>query len=175
MLCLQRLEREKDPLLAVRAWAACGLADRGWRLVVAGRGSLRTRSSARLVDLGVSGRSSWWGSCRTPSRCSAAPRASSGDGARRALRAVRRRGHGPRRPGRRGGGWSDLETLADSALLFEPGDERACAERLRQVADDPAAATLQGRRDRDRQRQEFSLARHVDRLEALYASCLARS
>ena len=55
VLVAQRLEREKHTDVAVRAFAASGLADAGWRLTIAGDGALRGEleelaASLRLGD-----------------------------------------------------------------------------------------------------------------------------
>ncbi|MFC4243677.1 glycosyltransferase family 4 protein [Gryllotalpicola reticulitermitis] len=53
ILLAQRLEPEKRGDIAVRAWAASGLAREGWRLAVAGAGSLQGELAALAASLGV--------------------------------------------------------------------------------------------------------------------------
>jgi len=53
VLLAQRLESEKRGDLALRAWAASGLAREGWRLAVAGAGSQRAELAALATQLGV--------------------------------------------------------------------------------------------------------------------------
>ena len=53
VLVAQRLEAEKDTATALRAWARSGLAEAGWRLVVAGRGAEHTRLERLARELGI--------------------------------------------------------------------------------------------------------------------------
>ncbi|MCB7137027.1 glycosyltransferase family 4 protein [Cellulosimicrobium marinum] len=52
-LLAQRLEPEKGTDVALRAFAASGLADAGWHLDVAGDGALRTELEALAAGLGI--------------------------------------------------------------------------------------------------------------------------
>ena len=66
VLVAQRLEREKHTDVAVRAFAASGLADAGWRLKIAGDGALRGELEASRP------RSGWatpWSSSATGGTC----------------------------------------------------------------------------------------------------------
>src|SRR5699024_9634405 len=53
VLVAQRFESEKDTGTAMRAFAASGLAQRGWQLHVAGEGSQRAMLEALALDLGI--------------------------------------------------------------------------------------------------------------------------
>ncbi|WP_330476606.1 glycosyltransferase family 4 protein [Terrabacter sp. C0L_2] len=53
VLVAQRLEREKDTEVAMRAFALSGAAERGWRLDVAGDGAERARLVALASELGI--------------------------------------------------------------------------------------------------------------------------
>lgn len=53
VLVVQRLEPEKRTDVAVAAFAESGLAEQGWRLRIAGDGSLRTALQQQAADLGV--------------------------------------------------------------------------------------------------------------------------
>lgn len=53
VLVAQRLEPEKETGVALRAFALSGLADRGWRLDLAGDGAERGRLGALAADLGI--------------------------------------------------------------------------------------------------------------------------
>lgn len=55
VLVAQRLEPEKDTDVALRAFAASGAAEQGWRLEVAGDGAERARLTALAQDLGIAG------------------------------------------------------------------------------------------------------------------------
>jgi glycosyltransferase involved in cell wall biosynthesis len=66
-----------------------------------------------------------------------------------------------------------LETLADEGLLFPPGDPAAAARELVRLQEDPSFRRSVGSALRRRQRDLFSLPRHVDRLEAVYRQVIA--
>jgi glycosyltransferase involved in cell wall biosynthesis len=53
VLVAQRLEREKESEVALRAFALSGIADRGWRLEIAGDGAERSRLTSLAADLGI--------------------------------------------------------------------------------------------------------------------------
>ena len=53
VLLVQRLELEKDSDVALRAFAASGVASQGWRLDVAGDGAERWRLASLAADLGL--------------------------------------------------------------------------------------------------------------------------
>jgi glycosyltransferase involved in cell wall biosynthesis len=55
VLLAQRLEREKESDVALRAFARSGIAADGWRLEVAGDGAERPRLTALAHDLGIGG------------------------------------------------------------------------------------------------------------------------
>ncbi len=63
-----------------------------------------------------------------------------------------------------------LETVGPVASdwMFAPGDPVAAAGRLRALADSPEDREALGRRLRGRFEAEYTIERHVDRLEALY-------
>lgn len=61
VLVVQRLEAEKRTDLALEAFAASGLADRGWRLEVAGDGAQRTALQDLSRSLGIDGATSFLG------------------------------------------------------------------------------------------------------------------
>ena len=106
VVMLQRLDTEKAPEVGIRAFALSGLAQQGWRLVVAGQGRARA-VTARAGRRAGPGRERGTGRPRGPDR-SAPGRVvgAVGAGAPRALRSLGGRGHGPRTPrgGRRSGG-----------------------------------------------------------------------
>ncbi|WP_258934086.1 glycosyltransferase [Nesterenkonia pannonica] len=53
MLIAQRLEAEKDTATAIEAFARSELAARGWRLRIAGDGSLRPALERQAAELGI--------------------------------------------------------------------------------------------------------------------------
>ena len=128
VVMLQRLDEEKAPDVGLRAWAASGLADRGWRLVVAGTGVLRP-------DLERPGRPSW----AAPDRWTFAGQVADTDGLLAGasvllapapaepfgLSVVEAMSHGLAVVAAAGG--AHVETVADAGLLFPPGDADAAA------------------------------------------------
>lgn len=70
------------------------------------------------------------------------------------------------------GGVVDLIEDGQSGLLFTPGSDAELAERLAELAGWPQRRREIGEAGRRRQRQEFSLQRHVERIEAVYRRVL---
>ena len=54
VLVAQRFEAEKRTDLAIQVWAASGMAEKGWKLRLAGDGALRRNLEILAADLGVS-------------------------------------------------------------------------------------------------------------------------
>lgn len=67
------------------------------------------------------------------------------------------------------GGIPDLVQHGINGLLVPPGDEKALADGIRQLLDDPQKANMMGRRGRERC-HEFSLDAMVKKIDALYLS-----
>jgi glycosyltransferase involved in cell wall biosynthesis len=61
VLVAQRLEAEKRTDLAIEAFAVSGLADRGWRLEIAGDGAERTALEWLARTLGIDGATTFLG------------------------------------------------------------------------------------------------------------------
>jgi len=168
IVMLQRLDSEKAPAVGVRAFALSGLGDRGWRLMVAGQGELR-QSLRHLVDeLGITGSVDLVGPVtdtdglleRTSVLLAPAPLEPFG------LSVVEAMAHGI--PVVAAAGGAHLETVGGDGLLFPPGDAPAAAKALVRLGDDPPLRRAVGEALRRRQQDRFTLAGHVDRLEALY-------
>jgi glycosyltransferase involved in cell wall biosynthesis len=165
---LQRLTVEKSPQLGLRAWSESGLADRGWRLAVAGVGGL----GQDLVDLadrlGVAGSVDFEGlvadtdTLLEGTSVLLAPAAAEPFG----LSVVEAMAHGV--PVVAAGGGAHLETVGEDGLLFPPGDASAAARYLADLAEDPSRRLEVGAALRQRQRHRYSLPDHVLALEALY-------
>jgi glycosyltransferase involved in cell wall biosynthesis len=174
VLMMQRLESEKEPEVGVRAWARSGLAQRGWRLTVAGEGRLMDALRVLADDLAVSKSVSFVGwaadtdSLLGGSSIFLAPSPVDSFG----LAVVEAMAHGIPVVAARGG--AHPETVEADGFLFPPGDVDSAAERLVALAEDPARRCAEGERLRLRQQELFSLERHVDALEELYSSVLQR-
>ena len=67
----------------------------------------------------------------------------------------------------RGGGVAEMVRDGESGLLAEPGDVEALARAFVRLAGDPEAARAMGRAGRRRATDEFTIERHVDRMERL--------
>ena len=70
-------------------------------------------------------------------------------------------------------GGAHVETVGTAGILFPAGDVEAAARALSRLADDPTELAAMGAALRYRQQEHYSLALHVDRLEALYRSVTA--
>ncbi len=175
VVMLQRLDPEKMPDVGIRAWARSGLGGRGWRLVVAGTGTLRP-SLGRLADeLGVSGSVCFAGRVDDTDRLLAdasvllAPAPAEPFG----LSVVEAMAHGV--PVVAADGGAHRETLGEDGLLFPAGDPDAAAAALVTLSDDLGLRRSRGAGLRRRQQERFSLARHVDQLESLYREVVAEA
>jgi glycosyltransferase involved in cell wall biosynthesis len=172
VLMMQRLEPEKEPELGLRAWARSGLAAQGWQLAIAGDGRLMSsvRSLAAELDVGDSvqllGSVTDTDSVLGSASIFLAPAPAEPFG----LAVVEAMARGIPVVAAEGG--AHLETLGASGFLFPPGDVAGAAECLIALAEDRSARLAEGERLRRRQQQLFSLDRHVDALEDLYASAL---
>lgn len=175
VLMAQRLEQEKEVAVGIRAWARAGLAESGWRLVVAGRGSMehelrvlvqrldvadsvdfvgyRPDLDGLLADAGIflaTAGAEPFGFSVVEAMAYGTPVVASASGAH--LETV--------------GSWSE-------DWLFAPGDDAGCADRLRRLAHDYHQRSTYGRALQQVQRDRFELSSHVDRLIELYADVVA--
>lgn len=173
-LMVQRLAPEKDTATGLRAWAASGLAERGWRLRVAGEGEERGALEAMTRELGLSGTVDFagWLADPVPSYRSAhlllAPAPTEPCG----LVILEAMAHGLPVVAADAGGNPETVGRLPGAALFPPGDAPAAAAHLRRLADDDAVRERYGRDLQQLQRAELSLTAHVDRLEAVYRDAL---
>ena len=172
----QRLAPEKDTATAVRAFAASGLAGRGWRLVVAGNGEQQPDLQRLAVDLGIADHVAFPGWVddvpalydRASVLLAPAPTEPCG------LTVIEAMAHGLPVVAAAAGGHLETVGQHSAAALFTPGDVRAAADHLVRLADDPAARTAYGTTLRALQRDRLTLEAHVDRLESVYRDVLAR-
>jgi glycosyltransferase involved in cell wall biosynthesis len=166
---LQRLEPEKDTATALHAWAVSELAGAGWRLVVYGHGSQEGRLRSLSAELGLEASVRFAGFVDDPRLALAtaglflatAPAEPFG------LAVVEAMAEGT--PVVAADGGAHRETLGSDGLFFAAGDADACAAQLRAICADESARDRIGTAVQARQRTEFSVAAHVDRLEQVYA------
>ncbi len=170
VVMLQRLDDEKATDVGISGWAESGLADEGWRLAIAGVGRAQPQLASLAADLGVVSSVDFLGAVDdtagllSESAVLLAPAPAEPFG----LAVVEAMAHGL--PVVAAAGGAHLETLGDDALLFPPEDAATAAGLLRELAHDAGRRRRIGERLRQRQRELFSLAHHLDELEALYRS-----
>lgn len=170
VLTLQRLEEEKDPLTALRAWDASGLATLGATLKIAGRGSQRellmaeVRRRELLESVELMGFVPNATELLRGAACllATAPREPFG------LSVLEAVSHGV--PVVAAAGGAHLETLQGSCLLFPAGDAAAAGRALRRALELDEEVTSDVQRLLRRQQSLYSLKAHVDALENLYGS-----
>ena len=170
VVMLQRLDEEKAADVGLRAWAASGLAGRGWRLVVAGSGVLRPALEQLAAELGCAPSTTFAGQvadtdallARSSILLAPAPAEPFG------LSVVEAMAHGLAVVA--AGGGAHVETVGDAGVLFAPGDWEAAGRSLVELADDRDTLRRTGAALRSRQRERYSIGGHLDRLEDLYHS-----
>ncbi|HEV3281405.1 MAG TPA: glycosyltransferase [Acidimicrobiales bacterium] len=168
VVMMQRLDTEKLPDIGIRAWARSRLADRGWRLVVAGVGDLGPALARLADDLGVAGSVCFAGQVEDTDRLLSeasillAPAPAEPFG----LSVVEAMAHGV--PVVAADGGAHRETVGQDGVLVPAGDPEAAAAALVTLSRDRALRLAVGERLRRRQQELFSLERHVDELESLY-------
>jgi glycosyltransferase involved in cell wall biosynthesis len=175
VLVAQRLAPEKQTAIALRAWAASGLPDLGWRLVVAGAGDEKAALENVAVELDVvdSVEFPGWlsdmdGALRRASLF-LAPAPSEPCG----LTILEAMAHGV--PVVAAGSGGNLETIGQepTAALFAPGDVAEAARYLRTFAEDEGRRRTNGKRLQALQRRRLSLDVHVDALAEVYHDVLS--
>jgi glycosyltransferase involved in cell wall biosynthesis len=172
VLVLQRLEREKDTLTALRAWRASRMVEQGWSLRVVGDGAERMKLESWVAANRVPGVVfTGWSSdprsefARSGILLAPAPSDSFGFGVLEAMSAGV--------PVAACGAGGHLETvgrLADAAL-FPPGDPRAAAAAMRALLDDAVRATASAAA-RELVQAHFRIEQHVDRLLTEYEAAM---
>ena len=172
VLIMQRLEPEKDTATAVRAFAASGLQEQGWRLQVAGRGSQRDEVCALAAKLGVTVELLGFVSDPQSLLASAGLLVAPAPAEPFGLTVVEAMATGLPVVASRGG--AHVETVAADGLLFPPYDVEACAAALRRLAGDLPGRVRAGAGLRLRQQGLFSLSYHVAVLVVEYGARAGR-
>lgn len=173
VVVIQRLEREKHTDVAVRAWACSSLGDEGWELVIAGEGADRSALESLARELGVAGSVRFLGRVADVDvlRAAAALQLASPPNEHFGLSVLEAMSVGL--PVLAADGGAHRELLGDEHdALFPAGDIERAAAGLRRLAHDPQMRREMGRRLRQRQQHEFSLAAHGEALEAVYRRAL---
>ncbi|MFI2103197.1 glycosyltransferase family 4 protein [Isoptericola sp. NPDC019693] len=175
VLVASRLEPEKRVDAGVRAFAASGLADRGWRLRVAGSGSLEVATKELVGELGLDEAVDLLGhrddvpALLADAGLFLAPTPGDGFG----LSVLEAMASGV--PVVADGSGGHVESLGPvgGPGLYATGDVHDAARRLRALADDPALRDRYGAALQARQRAEFSLAHQAAATERVYREVLA--
>jgi glycosyltransferase involved in cell wall biosynthesis len=173
VLMVQRLSVEKRGDLGMRAFAASGLADLGWRLQVAGDGYDREIVVGVVADLGLDEAVELLGHRQDVPRLMAAADLflAPTPGETYGLSVLEAMASGL--PVVADGSGGHLETLgADADGLYTSQDPDAAGAVLRQLADDRAAAFRYGSALQARQRRTFSMDQQVTATDAVYRSVL---
>ncbi len=174
VLLAQRLEPEKEGDLAIRAYAASGIARQGWRLDVAGAGSEQSRLAGLAAELGVADAVRFLGQrsdvpelmeragvllapCRVEGLGLSVLEAMA---AALPVVAVAAGGH--------------LETVGqvDGAALHPPGDGVRAGELLSRLAADTGERDSYGARLQSLQRELFTPAHQAAATDSVYRSVL---
>ena len=171
VLMAHRLAPEKDTETGLRAWAACGLADRGWRLVVAGAGEERPHLERLVAELGIGRSTEFVGWLADPTEAfrTAGILLAPAPGEPCGLSILEAMAQGLPVVAAASGGNLETVGLSPDAATFPPGDHEAAAGHLVRLAADDAARAAYGRSLRDLQRSRLSLTGHVDCLLEIYA------
>jgi glycosyltransferase involved in cell wall biosynthesis len=172
VLVMQRLEVEKDTPTAVRAFRGSGLADAGWHLDIAGRGSQEESLRSLVKAEGLGMQTQFLGFVSDPAALRAAggiflaPAPAEPFG----LSVVEAMAAGL--PVVAADGGAHRETLGETGLFFPPGDTEKCALALSALAASPEQRRAAARAVRLRQQERLTLVGHVDALEAVYRTLL---
>lgn len=174
-LIVQRLEPEKRTDIAVEAFARSGLADQGWRLRIAGDGSLRRDLEQQAAEIGIAGavdflgmRTDVW-ELMAQASMMLAPCPVEGLG----LGVLEAMGAGLPVIASQVGG--HLETLSDDAhqYCFADNDAEAAAVAVKQLAGDPVLRQDLAERGMQRQRDHFTPGVQAAGTAAVYTAVLA--
>jgi glycosyltransferase involved in cell wall biosynthesis len=170
VLVAQRLSPEKRTDTAVRAFAASGLAARGWRLEVAGRGALLGSLEELASSLGVGESVEFLGyradvlDLMREASLFLAPREDEAFG----LSVVEAMARGL--PVVAAGSGAHLETVgaAEGAALYRPGDAEDAGRLLDELASSVEARDAYGGRLQDVQRELFTVDDQARRTDVVY-------
>ena len=170
VLMAQRLEAEKEGEVGIRAWAASGLADRGWRLVIAGEGAEAANLRSLVEDIGAGASVDFLG--RTPGIDGLLSQAGVFLASARAepfgLSVVEAMAAAVPVVASASGAHAETVGLCTTEWLFPAGDHLACAGLLRRLAENDSSREAYGRALQAVQRRAFELEDHIDRLVTLY-------
>ena len=172
VLLAQRLEPEKGTDVAIRAFAASGLAREGWALHVAGTGTLRTPLEELGRELGLGGSIEFLGHRSDVDELMdrAAIAIAPCDREALGLTVIEAMAHGV--PVVAAGAGGPLETVGvtPDAALFCAGDHERAGQLLHDLALDAPRRDSYGKALRRVQREHFTLDTQVIGTDAVYRS-----
>jgi glycosyltransferase involved in cell wall biosynthesis len=174
VLVAQRLQREKYTDVAVRAFAASGLADDGWVLEIAGTGPEASALQELASQLGIPTAVRLLG-FRTdlPLLMSEAGMLmASSPFEHFGLTVLEAMSAGLPVVAADAAGHAEMLGGLDARALFAPGDVDGAAESLRSLAGDAAGRVALGDQERARQRERFTLAAQAAGTEAVYRTVI---
>ncbi|MGN7977323.1 glycosyltransferase family 4 protein [Microbacterium sp. 22195] len=176
VLMAQRLQPEKRTDTGIRAFAASGLAQDGWRLDIAGDGPLRVDLEALVDELGVSGAVRLLGFREDlPARLERAslflaPCEVEGLG----LAVIEAMAAGAAPIAASAAGHLDVLAGLDARSGYRPGDVSDAADALRTLAHDEERRMRLAVQARERARAEFSLTQQSARTDDVYRRAIER-
>ncbi len=174
VLVAQRLEAEKDTSTALRAWALSGLAEEGWRLVVAGDGAESAWLQAVVLRSGLQGSVRMVGQVDDLGRRmgSAAIFLATAPAEPLGLSVVEAMARALPVVATSAGGHLETVGAVPEALVFPPGDAAAAAAALRSLAGDPVRRRAYGAALQAHQRRHLSLEPFAGLMVELYRRVL---
>ena len=176
VLVALRLSPEKRTSDALDIFAASGVAERGWRLAIAGRGVEGEDLNRKVKQLGLAGSVQLLGFCpdlqarmaRAAIVLATAPSEPFG------LTVVEAMAHGTPVVAAAGGGHLELVGSSAEAALYPVGDLVEGGRLIRGLAEDPDARAAYGADLRRLQRERFTVDRQYADTQRVYEEVLAR-
>ena len=173
VLVVQRLQPEKQTMLAVEAFARSGLPSDGWRLDIAGSGA-EEESVARAASA-LNDRARMLGFRDAVPQLMAAAGILLAPTPIEALGLTVLEAMACGLPVVAAAAGGHLETMGqlDERALFRAGDAAAAAQSLRSLADDPEGRRRLGEAERQRAAGDFSIESQVSKTDAVYRAAAA--
>ncbi len=175
VLLVQRLDRAKATDVGLKAFAHSGLADRGWRLHVAGDGTQRPELERLADELGIGDATTFLGQRRDVDALMAEAGLflATTEVEAMGLSVLEAMANGLPVVASAAGGHLESVGPTPGAALFPPGDSVAAAQLLADLAADPLRRDRYGAALRERQRTAFAVSAQTEATDALYRYLLA--
>jgi glycosyltransferase involved in cell wall biosynthesis len=175
VLVAQRLQPEKRTRLALEAFAESGLANDGWRLLIAGEGVERSMLESTATMLGLEGEVTFLGfRSDIPNLMDAAGLLlATAPFEHFGLTVLEAMAAGLPVVASDAGGHRETLSGLDPRALFPVDDVVGAARRLRELADDGPGRRRLGTAERQRQQSAFSLDAQQASTDSVYARSIA--